>query len=253
MSLHVEVLGRGEDLVLLHGWAMHGGIWHGVAEQLAEHFCVHLVDLPGHGYSGVVEPYGLDAIAARVAAEFPHPVHVLGWSLGGAVAMRWALDYPLALRKLVLVASSPCFQQRDDWPVAMQRDVLARFARELKTNYEVTLRRFIALQALGGAANREVLRSLQDKLFERGKPAEQVLGSGLELLRDVDMRHELQHLDLPTLLIYGERDALTPSAAGRWLADTLPDNQLLLLKDASHAPFISHADLFVQQVLAFLR
>lgn len=77
--------------------------------------------------------------------------------------------YPLALRKLVLVASSPCFQQRDDWPVAMQREVLARFARELKTNYEVTLRRFIALQALGSSASREVLRGLQDKLFERGK------------------------------------------------------------------------------------
>ena len=83
--------------------------------------------------------------------------------------------------------------------------------------------------------------------------AVEVVGSRLVMLREVDMPHELQHLDLPTLLIYGERDALTPSAAGRWLADTLPDNQLLLLKDASHAPFISHADLFVQQVLAFLR
>ena len=252
MSLHVEVMGRGEDLVLLHGWAMHGGIWRGVAERLAERFCVHLVDLPGHGFSASVEPFSLQAIAARVAAEFPHPVHLLGWSLGGAVAMRWALDQPYRVRKLVLVASSPCFQERDDWPVAMRRDVLTRFASDLRHDYQATLRRFVALQAIGGQASKDVIRELQDSLFDRGQPDEAVLGSGLAILRDEDLRHELRHLDQPTLLIYGERDALTPAAAGRWLSDTLPDSELHLVSQASHAPFISHAAAFAERVLAFL-
>ncbi|WP_137937069.1 pimeloyl-ACP methyl ester esterase BioH [Chitinivorax sp. B] len=252
MSLHVEVIGRGPNLVMLHGWAMHGGIWHGVAERLAAHFCVHLVDLPGHGHSTAVEPFGLNMLAERVAAEFPWPVHVLGWSLGGAVALRWALDHPTAINKLVLVASSPCFAQRPDWPSAMKQEVLAGFASNLQADYEGTLKRFLALQAMGGQATREVLRALQDKLFERGRPDGVVLGKGLDILRDVDMRHELQHLDPPTLLIYGERDGLTPAPVGRWLAANLPDAELMMLKHSAHAPFISHPDHFAERVIQFL-
>ncbi|MEW9897241.1 pimeloyl-ACP methyl ester esterase BioH [Chitinivorax sp. PXF-14] len=253
MSLHIETLGRGPNLVMLHGWAMHGGIWHGVAEALAEHFCVHLVDLPGHGLSPAVEPYSLDAIAERVAGEFPLPVHVLGWSLGGAVALRWALSHPSAVDKLVLVASSPCFAQREDWPTAMQHEVLGRFAQELQADYEGTLKRFIALQALGGQASREVLKALQARLFERGRPDPVVMRQGLDILRDVDLRPELQHLDPPTLLIYGERDGLTPAPVGRWLASRLPDAELEMLKDSAHAPFISHPERFVERVCQFLK
>ena len=53
MSLHVESFGAdcGPELVLLHGWAMHSGVWRGVRDGLAEHFHLHLVDLPGHGFS----------------------------------------------------------------------------------------------------------------------------------------------------------------------------------------------------------
>ena len=53
MNLHVDSYGSGAPLLLIHGWGMHGGMWGGVAEQLAEHFRVLVVDLPGHGYSAV--------------------------------------------------------------------------------------------------------------------------------------------------------------------------------------------------------
>ncbi|MEZ5623317.1 MAG: alpha/beta fold hydrolase [Nitrosomonas sp.] len=54
--MHCEILGNGPDLVLLHGWAMHGGVWRGVREQLAMKYRVHLFDLPGHGLSPMLEP-----------------------------------------------------------------------------------------------------------------------------------------------------------------------------------------------------
>ena len=89
MSLYVETLGCGPDLVLLHGWGMNGAVWRHVAAHLAEDYCVHLVDLPGHGRSGMVEPYTLDELVREIDAAFPLPLHVVGWSLGGAVALRW--------------------------------------------------------------------------------------------------------------------------------------------------------------------
>ena len=51
MSLHVDRYGSGAPLLLIHGWGMHGGMWGRVVQQLAEHFCVLVVDLPGHGWS----------------------------------------------------------------------------------------------------------------------------------------------------------------------------------------------------------
>ena len=62
-SLYFETSGRGRDVVLVHGWGLHGGVWARVAAALADHFTVHQVDLPGHGHSASVAPYTLPAQA----------------------------------------------------------------------------------------------------------------------------------------------------------------------------------------------
>ena len=51
MTVHIETVGRGAPLILLHGWAMHSGLWTPLLSPLANHFQLHLVDLPGHGHS----------------------------------------------------------------------------------------------------------------------------------------------------------------------------------------------------------
>ena len=101
MSAHVESVGRGPPLVMLHGWAMHSGLWAPLLPRLIARFRVHCVDLPGHGFSPSLVPYTLDSITQAVAAAFDAspdtadtPLIVLGWSLGGAVAMRWASTRP---------------------------------------------------------------------------------------------------------------------------------------------------------------
>jgi len=90
MSLFIETHGRGPDVVLLHGWGLHGGVFDRVAANLAADFCVHRVDLPGHGASAAAAVFQPDPIAAELAARFPLPVHVVGWSLGGLIAQHWA-------------------------------------------------------------------------------------------------------------------------------------------------------------------
>src|SRR5690606_21409299 len=82
-DLHIEVRGAGAPLVLLHGWAMHGGVFAPLVERLCDRFQLHLVDLPGHGRSRdsavVLEP---DAVVDAVAQRVPEAPW-LGWSLGG--------------------------------------------------------------------------------------------------------------------------------------------------------------------------
>lgn len=251
MSLYIETQGRGDDVVLIHGWGIHGAVWQQVATDLAQDFCVHSVDLPGCGGSAPIAPYTLDGLAASLAAAFPLPVHVIGWSLGGAVATRWALQQPDALRSLTLCASSPCFMQRDDWPHATPAATLAGFAASLSQDYLATLDAFLGLQVMGSRDGRTVLRTLQAGLAARAAPTAAILQAGLDILRETDLRAEVARLRCPLLLQYGERDRITPPAAGHWLA-AATGGELVMHAGAGHAPFISHQAEFLAAQREFL-
>ena len=252
MTLHIETLGQGPDLVMLHGWAMHSAIWYPAARQLAEHFCVHLVDLPGHGWSKSCTAKTLDDIVSVLSPRFVGPVSVCGWSLGGLVAMRWAVAPSNQITRLMLVAASPCFTKRDDWSPAMDQKVLAHFASELDRDYDATLQRFLALQVLNSASPKALLQNLQKHLFDRGQYDAAMLGAGLKILEDNDVRHSVKSIAQPTLLLYGDRDTLVPVGAGQWLAENLPNARLEIFSGSAHLPFVSHQDAFVSAVSRFI-
>jgi pimeloyl-[acyl-carrier protein] methyl ester esterase len=253
MSLHVEVMGSGEPLLLVHGWGMHGGMWGSVAEKLARQFRVLAVDLPGHGHSaGNGSPFTLDDIVNELSAQFDEPIAVCGWSLGGQIALRWAARHPAQVSRLVLVASTPCFVRQADWPCAMAAETLAEFAGALQQNYALTLRRFLALQVRGSEQERELLAALRNALFSRGEPDLAALQGGLEILRDCDLRGALPDIAQPALVMAGERDTLTPPQASQYIAAKMPNARLATVSGAAHAPFMSHPDEFVKHVVNFL-
>lgn len=100
--------------MLLHGWGLNAQVWDCITPQLASHFTLHLVDLPGYGRSGGFGAMSLEAMAQRVLEQAPPQAVWLGWSLGGLVASQVAIMRPERVQALVTVASSPCFAARDD-------------------------------------------------------------------------------------------------------------------------------------------
>lgn len=275
MSLHVETYGSGAPLLLIHGWGMHGGMWGSVVERLAEDHCVHVVDLPGHGWSGKdligkgeggrgksdapglpfilpSSPFSLDAIVDELTARFEHPLTVCGWSMGGQIALRWAVRHPRRVQRLILVSSTPCFVQNDGWDCAMVSETLSGFSAALTENYAQTLRRFLALQMRGSDNERDLLSSSRVKLFNRGEPDLLALQAGLDILRDSDQRSALAGIVTPTLVIAGERDTLTPLAASQYMAATIKAARLATIKGAAHAPFLSHPEIFIEHLKNFL-
>ncbi len=253
-NLHVESVGDGPPLVLLHGFAMHGGLFAPVLHALAPRHRVHVVDLPGHGHSEATGAASIDEVADQVVASLglSEPVSMLGWSYGGLVAQRIAHARPDALTALVLACTSPRFVAGDDWPHAMSRDTLSRFGDELRVSYRLTLQRFLTLQVQGSEAGRATLASLRQALFARSAPSQATLAAVLRMLMDTDAREAASAIRVPTLVIAGSRDALTPAAAGAWLAQAIPNARHAAIDGAAHAPFLSHRDAFLGAVQSFL-
>lgn len=239
MTLHVDTAGSGPDVVLLHGWGMHGGVWDELAGALATRYRVHVVDLPGHGASPAGNRYTLETLVGEIASRAPPRCAVCGWSLGGQVALSWARRDPVQVARLALVATTPCFVQRADWPHAVERSVLEQFSRELAADYAAALSRFLALQALGDTKAQHVAGRLRARLSARARGDAAALLAGLRILLEEDMRGELAAIVQPALVVHGERDALTPLAAGEYLSRHLPHGRLAIVEGAGHAPFVS--------------
>ncbi|MCC6868865.1 MAG: pimeloyl-ACP methyl ester esterase BioH [Burkholderiales bacterium] len=255
-DLFVATTGTGPPLVLLHGFALHGGLFAAIADEFAGTHRVHVVDLPGHGYSppGASTLDGAVTAVARVISRLDAPAQVLGWSLGGIVAQRLALDHPHLLDRLVLVGATPRFVTAPGWPAAMSPVTLARFGEELRTAYRPTLQRFLTLQVQGGdgGVDRAALATLRAALFARPPPTAPALAAALAVLTDTDLRAEVVRIGSPTLVVTGSRDALTPAAAGAWLAERIPGARLAPIAGAAHAPFLSHPAAFFAAVQGFL-
>lgn len=252
MSLYTQTSGTGPDLVLVHGWGLHGGIWERFVPLLAAHFRVTCVDLPGHGRSDWQGEGTLDAMTEAVLSAAPAPAAWLGWSLGGLVATRAALMAPGKVTALVTIASSPCFVRKPGWQSAMLPVLLDTFAAELAQDYVRTLNRFLALQVRGSNNYGEVLKTLRALLLAHGEPDAAGLRAGLEILRTADLRDSLGDIGCPTLLLMGERDTLVPVNAGHAASELFPDARLEVIAGAGHAPFIAAPEMVAGLVHEFV-
>lgn len=244
MHLHIESDGQGRDIVLLHGWGMSGKCWDPVFCSLAQKFRVHRVDLPGHGSSRHCSGDWVEILAQA----FPSEVFLCGWSLGGQLALQWAERYPERIGRLALVSSTPGFVSRGNWTHGIAEEAFSEFADALESNPEGTLKRFLFLQAQGGEDAAGIFRKLQGYL---GNTEMAALKKGLDLLLNSDLRKAAQSVTLPALVLHGECDRLTPIAAGKWLAENMPDGRLESISGCAHAPFISHPECFVSKLTEF--
>ncbi|MBK8183709.1 MAG: pimeloyl-ACP methyl ester esterase BioH [Candidatus Competibacteraceae bacterium] len=252
-SVYTHTLGAGPDIVLVHGWGMHSGVWEDVAEELFDHFRITVVDLPGHGFSRLLETrYTLDELCKMVAAVTPAPAAWVGWSLGGLVAQRLAMIAPERVSRLILTNSTPCFVQRPDWPQAVALPVLRRFGEELRQDYRAVLKRFIALEVYGSEQATTQLHQLRAMLFQHGEPAVSALEDGLAILENTDLRPEWFRIVCPILLLMGQRDQLVPVEAGEAVVAQWPKTRLRVFERAGHAPFFSHLPDFIAELRAFL-
>lgn len=240
MKLHLTTSGSGPDLVLLHGWAMNSSIWDLILPQLETNFRVTCVDLPGHGKSDFNGEWTLDDVVDALANVLPKTCRVLGWSLGGMLALRLTSKYPKQVERLILLASSAKFTQSDDWLHAQPASVLQQFTKQLDDKPTVTIKRFLSLQTQGLEQVAELNRLLRGVISNENFPQIAGLKSGLAILETANLRADLSELACPVLQILGENDQLIPVAVAEDSMQLNASLQQCIIKEAAHTPFLSH-------------
>ncbi|EKF76090.1 biotin biosynthesis protein bioH [Alcanivorax hongdengensis A-11-3] len=245
---------QAEDIVLIHGWGLHAIVFDDIVPALLAHFRVTVVDLPGMGQSPLPNAdYTLDFLADQVLDIMPEKAHLLGWSLGGLVALAMAGKAPQRVQSVVTVATSPRFTTGPGWEAAMKPEILAKFAEMFDEDQEGTLVRFLALNCKGSAAMREDTARLKEILYFCGLPAPRALRGGLDILRDADLRDVLPGLPMPVLMMFGENDHIVPAAAMADSAALIRNGTTALIEQVAHVPFLSAPETFSRAVYDFYR
>jgi pimeloyl-ACP methyl ester carboxylesterase len=228
-SLAYEVNGAGPPLVLLHGLSGSGRWWSRNVPAFASSFRTYAVDLPGFGASRRVRWSRLDDTVDRladwIAAEGLSRAHIAGHSLGAAVAARLAARHPKRVDRLVLV----------DAAIRLVGKRLSPRATDVVRTVRSGMPGFAPILV------RDLLRC---------HPWSFVAATVDALQPDWDSH--LARITAPTLVVWGERDAITSLPLGRDIAETVADARLLVLPNAGHNPMWECAEAFNSEVLRFL-
>lgn len=235
--------------IFVHGWGMNQAVWQPVIELLPEWLEPVAIDLPGHGSNHAMGYASLDELVEFCARQVNEPAYWVGWSLGGLVVTRLALDYPQKVQAMMLVASSPCFIQKEHWQHGMKAEVFDSFSENLENDYAGTIQRFLSLQVQGSESGRQILRQLRKKIMAMPAANLQALEKGLELLKTIDLRDQLDSLLMPVDWVLGKKDALVKSSLAEELVSRFDTDRVLLIEQAAHAPFLSHRDQFNQRLI----
>ena len=259
ISYHYVVIGSGPPLVLLHGFTGSSENWQPHTSLLAEHFTVLTVDLLGHGETDAPhdpERYGMAQAAADLVELLDRtckaPAHVLGYSMGGRLALYLAMMYPELVSSLILESASPGLA---DAPARRARigqdealaDRIEAEGLDAFVDYWETLPLFATQQRLPVVLRRHLrdqrLRNRTTGLANtlRG------MGTGVQ----PSLWEHLHEVSMSVLLLAGALDTKFVGIA-RQMYDLLPEAHLAIVPDAGHTIHLESPDAFRIQLLQFL-
>lgn len=255
---HVQQIGAGPELLMLHGAGASTHSWRGLAPRLAERLRVTMIDLPGHGFTraGTLARSGLDPMAEDVAALLDalqtRPAAILGHSAGAVLALRLSLG---GGRQVPVMAINGAFAMFDGvagflFPFLAKALALNPLTVPLFTAGASLSRTRRMLSGTGSVVDEAGLRHyhrlISDRTHVRGALAMMANWSLDRLIEDVEELHA------PVLLLAGGRDRTVPADVSRDMARRLPDARLRVEPDLGHLLHEEAPDRAAGACLSFL-
>ena len=255
ITIHYELYGDGAPLLLISGLGSSSALWRPeLVQALARSFRVVTFDPRGTGRSDKPEgpvtiPQLADDVACLLDALDCAPAHVFGVSFGGSVAQELALRHPASVAGLIL-GSTHCGA-----PVAVRgRRELLQPLMDPSLDPREAARRIWAVQYPPAfiEANRELLETLLERALAHPTPVATRQHQS-EAAAAWNSHERLHQLGVPTLIIAGGLDPLTPPANAHILHERIRGSRVHIIEDAAHNFFNSHPEETAQTVTAFVR
>jgi pimeloyl-ACP methyl ester carboxylesterase len=260
VSIAYQVVGDGpRDLVLVAGWVTNIEVlWEEPSmarflERLAGFSRLILFDKRGTGLSDRVADMPnletrMDDVRAVMDAVQSKRAALLGYSEGGPMCVLFAATYPNRTAALVTVGSFPRRLWAPDYPWGPQHDDRARWIETIKAEWGGP----IALDDRApSVAQDPAFRDWWARLLRMG--ASPTAAAALQHMNsDIDIRHVLPAIRVPTLIIHNADDPLIASGAGRYMAERIPDAKFVELPGRDHLPWVGNADAILDEVEEFL-
>lgn len=237
-----------EPLVLLHGWGCDSRTWQPLLQDLQRTGDVYAIDLPGFGESSATRFVDLAQVLELLEQHLPERAILMGWSLGGMLAVALASRLPHKISKVITLATNARFVASADYPAAMPYAINRNFNQQFAVDPSRTLKVFTGLVAQGDAQERALLKSM------RGINAvpNESWSYALALLAQLDNRAAFAQLMQPGLHILAEADALVPAAAAPALRELNNQQQIEVLPQTAHALHWSQPQRVMQLINNFL-
>lgn len=259
INYNVEITGSGQALLLLHGFTGSLHTWDRIVPELSQHFTTITVDLLGHGKTDAPsdpERYAIERATEDIIELLDRldieKTHLLGYSMGGRLALMLAVRYPNRFHSLILESSSPGIENEEERKKRVQSDEeLADFIEEKGMEAFIRYWEDIPLfqsQKRVRLEERNKLRQLRLQNREHGL-ANSLRGMGTG--RQPSLWEEISSLTLPVLLIVGSFDTKYVQLA-KQMAERITHAKLNIVNDAGHTVHFEQSKIFLQHILNFL-
>ena len=250
--IHYEQAGRGTPLVLLHGYPLDARIWSAQREALSDQFQVITPDLPGFGESKSSDPFTIQSLAddvhALLQALGATQCVLGGLSMGGYVALAYARKYLPELRALVLIDT----RAEGDSPQGKEARMKAIETARTQGSREIASQMLPKMLAPGAQNARPELAKQLMTIME-SCPALTIEHALLAMRDRADQTAELPSLALPTLILVGDGDAITPPSVAESMQRAIPSAQLTIIHGAGHMTPMEQPDQVNRAMRMFLQ
>jgi len=250
--MHIKIIGKGRPIVLIHGWGMSGKIWEEFSKLMKYKNKLYIIDLPGMGKSQIIKPYKIDNLIDKIHELIPERVTIIGWSLGGQIAMKYCLKYPKNVKNLVCISSTPCFIRKLGWEYGISINFFSKFKNNLLNNWKKTLKSFFLLQIKEDKESKNILKKLENDFMGQQLPTKEGLEKSLEILAEIDMRNEVKNINIPALIITGKLDYISNYKASIWMQSQIKESKIFIFDSAGHIPFLNHQRTCFKLIKEFL-